>query len=42
MENIRKEVALRLRRAVDQERFLDGLRASGIAIPPADGMIGSQ
>ncbi|OWV83425.1 hypothetical protein ATY81_20920 [Rhizobium sp. R72] len=40
--NIRKEVALRLHRPQDQERFLDGLRASGIAIPPADGMIGSQ
>lgn len=42
MEDIRKEVALRLHRPQDQEHFLDGLRASGVAIPPGDGMIGSQ
>lgn len=42
LENIRKEVALRLHRPQDQERFLDGLRASGVAVPPADGMIGSR
>lgn len=34
MENIRREVSLRLHRAEDQERFFLGLRAAGIAIQP--------
>ena len=34
MTNIRQEVALRLQRPEDQERFLNGLRASGLVIPP--------
>ncbi|CCM77437.1 hypothetical protein [Rhizobium mesoamericanum] len=42
LENIREEVALRLHRPQDQEHFLDGLKASGVAIPPVDGMIGSR
>ncbi|MGR9171065.1 hypothetical protein [Rhizobium sp. KDH_Rht_773_N] len=32
LANVRKEVALRLQRQEDQERFLNGLRASGLAI----------
>jgi hypothetical protein len=32
MTNIREEVALRLQRPEDQERFLNGLRASGLAV----------
>lgn len=34
MTNIRQEVALRLQQPEDQERFLDGLRASGLVITP--------
>ncbi|RFC00354.1 hypothetical protein B5K08_00295 [Rhizobium leguminosarum bv. trifolii] len=32
MTNIRQEISLRLQRPEDQERFLDGLRAAGVAI----------
>jgi TolB-like protein/Tfp pilus assembly protein PilF len=35
MRNIRREVSLRLQRTEDQERFLGGLRALGIAVEPA-------
>jgi TolB-like protein len=35
MKNIRREVSLRLHRVEDQERFLGGLQAMGIAIEPA-------
>jgi hypothetical protein len=31
MKNIRREVSLRLQRTEDQERFLGGVRALGIA-----------
>lgn len=34
MTNIRQEVSLRLQRPEDQERFLNGLRASGLVISP--------
>ncbi|MDL2398809.1 hypothetical protein [Rhizobium mayense] len=34
LPNIRKEVAMRLQRPSDQDRFLDGLRSAGIAISP--------
>lgn len=34
MANIRQEVSLRLQRPEDQERFLNGLRASGLVISP--------
>ncbi|MFC0808649.1 hypothetical protein ACFHWW_24925 [Ensifer sp. P24N7] len=33
LNNIRKEVALRIRRPEDQERFIDGLREAGVPIP---------
>jgi len=42
LQNIRKEVALRLHRPQDQDRFLGGLQASGIAITPTESAIGSQ
>jgi len=35
MTNIRQEVSLRLQRPEDQERFLNGLRASGLVVDPA-------
>jgi hypothetical protein len=34
MTDIREEVSLRLQRPEDQERFLNGLRASGLVISP--------
>ncbi|EJZ20223.1 hypothetical protein RCCGEPOP_16213 [Rhizobium sp. Pop5] len=34
LANIREEIALRLQRPEDQERFLNGLRASGLIIGP--------
>ena len=34
MTNIRQEVSLRLQRPEDQERFLNGLRASGLVVDP--------
>jgi hypothetical protein len=34
MTDIRQEVSLRLQRPEDQERFLNGLRASGLVISP--------
>lgn len=33
LNNIRKEVALRIRRPEDQERFIEGLREAGVPIP---------
>ncbi len=42
LENIRKEVALRLHRTQDQERFLGSLRASGVTIPSTDTASGNQ
>jgi TolB-like protein/Tfp pilus assembly protein PilF len=35
MTNIRQELSLRLQRQEDQARFIDGLRAAGVDIPPA-------
>ncbi|WP_372413946.1 hypothetical protein [Rhizobium mongolense] len=37
MNNIRREVSLRLQRPEDQERFFSGLRALGLAIEPTRG-----
>ncbi|MBB4277955.1 hypothetical protein [Rhizobium mongolense] len=37
MNNIRREVSLRLQRPEDQERFFNGLRALGLAIEPTRG-----
>jgi TolB-like protein len=34
MNNIRREVALRLQRPEDQEKFFSGLRAAGVALEP--------
>lgn len=33
LNNIRKEVALRIRRPEDQKRFIEGLREAGVSIP---------
>ncbi|NRP74506.1 hypothetical protein ILFOPFJJ_05428 [Ensifer psoraleae] len=33
LENIRKEVALRIRRPEDQQHFIEGLREAGVTIP---------
>jgi tetratricopeptide (TPR) repeat protein len=33
LNNIRKEIALRIRRPEDQERFIEGLREAGVPIP---------
>ncbi|MCA1371468.1 hypothetical protein I6F15_29655, partial [Bradyrhizobium sp. BRP14] len=33
LDNIRKEVALRIRRPEDQQHFIDGLREAGVSVP---------
>ncbi|RVK45423.1 hypothetical protein CN160_23700, partial [Sinorhizobium meliloti] len=33
LENIRKEIALRIRRPEDQQHFIEGLREAGVTIP---------
>ncbi|MDK1386226.1 hypothetical protein QN224_12490 [Sinorhizobium sp. 8-89] len=33
LENIRKEVALRIRRPEDQQHFIEGLREAGVSVP---------
>ena len=42
IENIGREVKMRLHRPEDQERFLDGLRAAGLAVPSAGSAVARQ
>lgn len=42
VRNIQREIAMRLHRPEDQERFFAGLRAAGMNIPPAAGAVAKQ